>query len=299
MPATPPPPPGGSADRIRSCWFGGCTASVTGPLRPVLPACKRLECTAVRLLRQGLAARRAPAGPPPSSGCQRGQDGVSGGPRCCRTMVAGPVRAGGQAMYTRAGRGCWRGLAGSAGAACPPTPRRSLRSVVVRTVFYCRAVCCRAPGAGRVLLPLTASRGGGSHRCGQPLAAAGGCRLLRRFFFLLKRRKVIPAGPRQGQASLCSVRQRTLDMALSARIGDAREGGRKRKMPQQPAAFAARGRTACFTPRRHSRNGRSGGSTGTRRCTAAAHNPQNNSWEEGDYSIFAGFWYGSRGAFIV
>src|SRR5919108_565650 len=27
-----------------------------------------------------------------------------------------------------------------------------------------------------------------------------------------------------------------LDMALSARIGDAREGGRKRKMPQQPAA---------------------------------------------------------------
>ena len=90
MPATPQPPPGDSTDRIRSCRFGGCTASVTGPLRPFSPSCKRLECTAVRPLRQGLAARGAPAGPPPSSGCQRGQDGVSGGPRCWRTMVAGP-----------------------------------------------------------------------------------------------------------------------------------------------------------------------------------------------------------------
>src|SRR6266849_4669420 len=45
-------------------------------------------------------------------------------------------------------------------------------------------------------------------------------------------------------------------------------------MPQQPAAFAARGRTACFTPRRHGTIWRSGGSTGTRRCTAAAHSTQ-------------------------
>jgi len=37
--------------------------------------------------------------------------------------------------------------------------------------------------------------------------------LLRRFFFLLKTRTVILAGPRQGQASLRSVRPRTLDMA--------------------------------------------------------------------------------------
>jgi len=33
------------------------------------------------------------------------------------------------------------------------------------------------------------------------------------FFFLLKTRNVILAGPRQGQASLRSVRTRTLDMA--------------------------------------------------------------------------------------
>src|SRR5262245_42062137 len=48
----PTPPPGGSADRIRPCRFGGCAAPVTGPLRPVLPACKRVECTAAGLLRQ-------------------------------------------------------------------------------------------------------------------------------------------------------------------------------------------------------------------------------------------------------
>jgi hypothetical protein len=145
--------------------------------------------------------------------------------------------------------------------------------------FTGRAVCGRAPVAG-ACSPLTASHGSGAHGGGRPLAAARGCRLLRPFFFLLRRRNVIPAGPRPGQASLRSVRQRTLDMALSARIGDAREGGRKRKMPQQPAAFAARGRTACFTPRRHSRNGRSGGSTGTRRCPAAAHSPQKNPLDE-------------------
>ena len=100
------------------------------------------------------------------------------------------------------------------------------------------------------------------------------------FFFLLRKRNVIPAGPRQGQASLRSVRTRTLDMTLSARIEEAREGGRKTQMPQQPAAFAARGRTACFTPRRHGKIWRSGGSTGTRRCTAAAHSPQKNPLEE-------------------
>src|SRR5262245_17424883 len=59
------------------------------------------------------------------------------------------------------------------------------------------------------------------------LAAARGCRSLRRFFFLLTTRNVIRAGPRQGQASLRSVRQRTLDMAFSARIEEAQEGGRK------------------------------------------------------------------------
>jgi len=74
---------------------------------------------------------------------------------------------------------------------------------------------CVPPGTGgeRVLLPLTARRGSGApwrwpapgSRTRLPVAAA--------FFFLLKKRNVILAGPRQGQASLRSVRTRTLDMA--------------------------------------------------------------------------------------
>jgi hypothetical protein len=39
------------------------------------------------------------------------------------------------------------------------------------------------------------------------------------------KRNVILPEPRPGQASLCSVRTRTLDMALSAKIGVAQEGG--------------------------------------------------------------------------
>jgi len=114
-------------------------------------------------------------------------------------------------------------------------------------------------GGGRVLLPLTASHGSGEHGGGRPLAAARGCRLLRRFFFLLKTRNVILAGPRQGQASLRSVRTRTLDMALSARIGDSAGRRKKKKNAAATGRFAARGRTACFTPRRHGKIWRSGG----------------------------------------
>ena len=68
----------------------------------------------------------------------------------------GPLRSAraaasydGGARRTRHGRG----LACSVVAACPHTPRRSLRSAVGRTVFDCRAVCCRAPGAGACSFP--------------------------------------------------------------------------------------------------------------------------------------------------
>jgi hypothetical protein len=120
---------------------------------------------------------------------------------------------------------------------------------------------CVRPGTrgGRVLLPLTASRGGGAHGGGRPLAAARGCRLLRHFFFLLKTRNVILAGPRQGQASLRSVRTRTLDMAFSARIGTAQEGGRKRKMPQQPAASRPGAVPHVLLPAATARSGGQGG----------------------------------------
>jgi hypothetical protein len=69
-----------------------------------------------------------------------------------------------------------------------------------------------------------------------PVAAA--------FFFLLRKRNVIPAGQRQGQASLRSVRMRTLDIAFSARIEEAREGGRKTTNAAATGRVAARGRRA-------------------------------------------------------
>ncbi len=244
---------------------------------PSLQGCA-MYCRRTPASRLGLAActrRTATAGWPLARARGRARQASGLAERGCRPCAC---RGTGGARACRTRRR--RGLACSAGAACPPTPRRSLRSAVGRTVFYCRAVCCRAPVAGRVLLPLTACRGRGDHGGGRPLAAACGCRLQRRFFFLLKTRNVILAGPRQGQASLRSVRQRTLDMACSARIGAAQEGGRKRTNAAATGRVAARGRTACFTPRRHGTIWRSGGSTGTRRCTAAAHSPQKNPLEE-------------------
>ncbi len=123
------------------------------PSAAFLPPYKASHCNARGLLRQGPSSLRPPAGQPPWSGRQRRLYGVPGRPRCWRTAVAGPARAGGtggaRACRTRRGRG----LAGSVVAACPHTPRRSLRSTVGRLVFYCWAVCCRAPGAGACSFP--------------------------------------------------------------------------------------------------------------------------------------------------
>src|SRR2546427_2323145 len=63
----------------------------------------------------------------------------------------GACRGTGGAHACRTRR--WRGLAASVGARRPHTPRRSLRSVVGRTVFHCRAVCRRAPVASACSFP--------------------------------------------------------------------------------------------------------------------------------------------------
>ena len=249
------------------------------PLRAFLPPCKAAQCRAAGLLRQGPASlrtsRTATVGWPPAKAMGRARRAsvlADHGRRPCAYR--------GQAAHARAGCGAGGGRWTVWWQRAPTPLVRRCAPRVGRAVFHWPGCVLPGTGGGRVLLPLTASRDGGDHGGGRPLAAARGCRLLRRFFFLLKTRNVILAGPRPGQASRRSVRQRTLDMASSTRIGAAQEGGRKRKMPQQPAAFAARGRTACFTPRRHGKIWRSGGSTGTRRCTAAAHSPQKNPLEE-------------------
>ena len=166
---------------------------------------------------------------------------------------------------------------------CPQTPA-SRNGVLVEWSFTAGLCAARAPVAGRVLPPLSACPDAGGQaavpspwqRC---LSAAGCCGV----FLPPQEAQCNPGGAtsRLGASALPIARNGSpLDMALSARIGDAREGGRKTTNAAATGRFAARGRTACFTPRRQGRNGRSGGSTGTRRCTAAAHNPQKNSWEE-------------------
>ena len=127
----------------------------------------------------------------------------------------------------------------SPGLRAPTPPAGRCAPLLVERSFT--AGLCAAVSPGGPVLPhrqpavllerlagVLLSRASPGSRLRLPVAAA--------FFFLLRKRKVIPAGPRQGQASLRSVRTRTLDMTLSARIEEAREGGRKTQMPQQPAA---------------------------------------------------------------
>src|SRR5215831_10862678 len=121
-----------------------------------------------------------------------------------------------------------------------PTPPAGRCAPVLFDWSFTAGLCAAVSPAGPVLpqrqpavllgrlAGVLLSRASPGSRLRLPVAAA--------FFFLLTKRNVIPAGPRQGQASLRSVRTRTLDMALSARIEEAQEGGRKPQMPQQPAA---------------------------------------------------------------
>ncbi len=190
-------------------------------------------------------------------------------------------RARGLAAHARAGRGAGVGWRAAWWQRAPTPLVGRCAPWLDEWSFTGRAVCCRAPVAGRVLLPLTARRGSGApwqwpapgSRRRLPVAAA--------LFLPPQDAQCNPGGAtsRAGLAALGAPAHPGHGL-LRQDWGTAQEGGRKRKMPQQPAAFAARGRTACFTPRRHGKIWRSGGSTGTRRCTAAAHSPQKNPLDE-------------------
>jgi hypothetical protein len=127
LPLSPPPPHGGSADRCRSCM----EAAV--PLVPwVLCGLSSLLASVCTVMPQGSCVKAWPR-------CTHQQDGhclltTSEGVWCARQAAvladhglrpfAWRGTADVYACRTRRGRG----LAASAGAACPPTPRQSLRS---------------------------------------------------------------------------------------------------------------------------------------------------------------------------
>jgi hypothetical protein len=117
--------------------------------------------------------------------------------------------------------------------------------------FTAGLCAAQAPGAARAPSPQHLPWRWGKSSCGRPLAAASGCRLLQHFFPPGKH-NVIPAGPRQGkrrQRRACG----TLTWPSPQGLGEAREGGKKTNAAAT-GRFAARGRTACFTPRHHGRN---------------------------------------------
>jgi hypothetical protein len=134
LPSLPPKGPGGRHRRR-------CALPVR--LIPLAPHPPRGFCQLLH----------SPAGRPPRGGSHQGRHGGARrasvladlGRRHCACRGTGGARS----CRTRRGRG----LACSVVAACPHTPRRSLRSAVGRTVFYCRAVCCRAPVAGACSFP--------------------------------------------------------------------------------------------------------------------------------------------------
>ena len=97
-----------------------------------------------------------------------------------------------------------------------------------RASVACRALCCggRAAVEG---FPWPGRRRGRAGSGAAPLA----CGWPLRFCFLLRKRKVIPAGPRQGPGAQrpphCPQWVPPLTLPCSAGIGDAQEGGSKTK----------------------------------------------------------------------
>ena len=118
---SPPSPSRGRCGSHPLLHGGGCAAPTTGPSLSVLPPCKRLECNAAGLLRQGPASQRAPAGRPPRSdrqqrciACQAGRG--AGGPRSLALCVPGDRRRTRMPDAAQA----WAG--GQRGGSVPPHP---------------------------------------------------------------------------------------------------------------------------------------------------------------------------------
>jgi len=179
---------------------------------------------------------------------------------------------------------CWRGLAGSAGAACPPTPRQSLRSQGRSSGLSLAGLYAADRDAVEGFPWRGRPRGGaplGGRSPGLPLAAAvfrpgkathGNLRSLLR----------------QGQASLRSV-LRSLD-TRSLRLASRRKDG-KHKL-QQPAAYRPGERRASFSPPPLETQRPWEAQPPLR--VAAAHSPQKNTSKENCFFRFVALRAGRR-----
>ena len=160
IPLAPTPPPGalriaaapGGQRLRRSCRCRLCGLSS--------PPCQASQCTAAGLLRQGPASLACTSGRPPRSAPAQ-VEGVPGGPRCWRTAVAGTARAGDR-RRTRVPDEARAWAGGQRGGSVPPHPSPVAALRVGRMVFYWPGCVRPGTGGGRVLLPLTACRGGGA-----------------------------------------------------------------------------------------------------------------------------------------
>ena len=162
---------------------------------------------------------------------------VPGGPRCWRTSVAGTARAGNRRRTlvpdeARAGGPC--------GGTVPPHPSQ-VAALRGRPSGLLLAGLCAAGHRWRARAPSPDrqpwQRGpwrwpAPGSRTRLPIAAA--------FFFLLKKRNVIPAGPRQGWAPAPSPLHAMgppLTWPCPPGLGTRGKEEEKPKMPQQPAAL--------------------------------------------------------------
>ena len=148
---------------------GTSPATVRGPARPALTPL-RLSSLLTRLrtvMPEGSCVKAHPRcahqqdnprGLAASEGCMACQAGLgAGGPRSQALCVPG-----GLAAHARAGRGAGVGWRAAWWQRAPTPLVGRCAPWLDEWSFTGRAVCCRAPVAGRVLLPLTARRGSGA-----------------------------------------------------------------------------------------------------------------------------------------
>ncbi len=123
-----------------------------------------------------LTGRTAAAGWQPPGASRRCQAGIgAGGPRLPALRVQRDRR---RTLVPDEARAC---AGGPRGGSVPPHPSPVAALRCRSNGLLLPGCVLPGTGGGRVLLPLTASHGSGAHDGGRPLAAARGCRLLRRF----------------------------------------------------------------------------------------------------------------------